>query len=235
MKRSICGVLIALASLAGLNTGCETLGGGTKTMEGAGIGTLAGAALGAAWGAARGDWAKGAMIGAAAGAAVGGVTGAVLDKQQEDLRKAGIRTERDKEGNLLVTMSGESLKFDTGKATLQPAGEDELSKLSGVMSKYPENRMAIGGFTDNVGGDAMNLSLSQARAERVKGYLLEKGVPSRCILTATGYGKDYPMADNSTAEGRSQNRRVEIKISADQDEAAKNEKDRESYKNRNNQ
>jgi outer membrane protein OmpA-like peptidoglycan-associated protein len=229
MKRM---ALVALVILSVWNAGCETLGGGTKTLEGAGIGTLAGAALGAVWGGARGDWAKGAMIGAASGAAIGGVTGGVMDRQAEEMRKAGIATERDKDGNMLITMSGESLKFDTGKASIQAAGKEELKKLASVIIKYPENRMAIGGFTDNTGEKSMNLTLSQARAEAVRSYLLDAGVPSRCILGTTGYGEDYPMADNGTAEGRSKNRRVELKVSMDQTEAEANEKQRESYKNR---
>ncbi len=215
--------------LAGLllNNGCATIGDGDKTANGAGIGTVAGAAVGAAWGAARGDWKKGALIGAAAGAAIGGVTGAVMDKQEEDLRKAGIRTERDKAGNLVVSMSGDTLKFDSAKATLKPEGEALLSKLAGVLAKYPENRILVEGHTDSTGKPEFNMTLSQNRADRVKAFLLEKGVPPRSILAATGFGSDKPVADNATADGRAANRRVELKISVDKEEAEKNEAERE--------
>ena len=218
--------LLSVGLIAAMAMGCSA----NKTTKGAGIGTLAGAAAGAAWGAARGDWKKGAAIGAASGAVIGGVSGAVMDKQDNDLRKAGIRTERDENGNLVVQMTGESLKFDTGKATLKPDGEALLDKLAGVISKYPENRIAIQGHTDNTGSNSVNTVLSQNRADRVKAYLISKGLPSRCVIASTGFGPDMPVANNNTADGRAMNRRVELKISVDKDEAEKNEAARERAK-----
>jgi outer membrane protein OmpA-like peptidoglycan-associated protein len=234
MKKLLTLSLAALVSLSLLTTGCETLGSGDKTMKGAGIGAVAGAAVGAAWGAARGNWKEGAAIGAAAGAAIGGVTGAVMDKQAEDLRKAGIRTQRDEAGNLVINLSGETLKFDTGKSSLKPEGEALLTKLGGVLQKYPENRIVIEGHTDNVGSSADNRVLSQSRAESVKAYLMKQGVQSRCITQTVGYGDEKPIADNSTADGRALNRRVELSVTVDEAEAKANEAEREKYKNRNN-
>jgi outer membrane protein OmpA-like peptidoglycan-associated protein len=214
-----------------MGSGCATVGDGDKTAKGGAIGTLAGAAAGAIWGNARGNAAEGALIGALAGGAIGGLTGAAMDKQEEKLRKAGIATERDKNGNLIVKMSGETLKFDSGKATLKPEGTAMLDKIAEVISKYSENRLGVEGHTDNTGGKASNLALSQSRADAVTGYLVSKGLPARCVLASIGYGEDRPVADNATPQGRALNRRVELKIGMDKDEAEKNEKERELYKN----
>ena len=159
--------------------------------------------------------------------AIGLATGAVLDKQEEKLRKAGIATERDAQGNLVVKMTGDTLKFDTGKTTLKPEGEAMLTKIAEVISKYPENRIAIEGHTDNVGKDAANMALSQGRADSVKNYLISKALPASCVIASTGFGESRAVADNKTAEGRALNRRVELKISVDKEEAEKNQKERE--------
>lgn len=229
-NRCSASLLVSSALFVTLGGGCATLGDGDKTMKGTAIGAAAGAATGALWGAARGDWAKGAMIGAAAGAAVGGITGAVMDKQEEDLRKAGIRAERDEAGNLVVSLSGESLKFDTGKAVIKPEGEAVLNKLAAVLVKYPENRIFISGHTDNVGSASLNRTLSQQRADSVKAYLLGRGVPARCIPSAVGYGPDKPVASNATEAGRAANRRVDLAISVDEEEAKVNQAQREKRK-----
>jgi outer membrane protein OmpA-like peptidoglycan-associated protein len=230
MKKWLSLSLAGLLAVGTLTNGCASLGDKDKTVKGTAIGAVAGAAVGAAWGAARGDWAKGAMIGAASGAAIGGISGAVMDKQEEDLRKAGIAAERDEAGNLVVSLSGESLKFDTGKAIIKPEGEALLTKLANVLKKYPENRIIISGHTDNVGSAATNRSLSQQRADSVKASLIAKGVPARCVPSAVGYGPDKPVADNATADGRAQNRRVDLSITVDEDEAKANQAEREKYK-----
>jgi len=222
-------ILAALVAVMSV-TGCASTGDKDKAVKGTAIGAVTGAAIGAAWGAARGDWAKGAAIGAGVGAAAGGVTGVVMDRQEESLRKAGIASERDAAGNLVISLSGETLKFDTGKASLKPEGESLLTKLAGVLKKYPENRISISGHTDNVGRASDNLALSQRRAESVKAYILSQGVQSRCVLTATGYGDEKPVGNNKTVAGKAENRRVELSIRVDEDEAKKNQADREKYK-----
>ena len=224
--------LAAAMGLVSLN-GCATLGNGKHTGIGAGIGALAGAAAGAAWGAARGNWQEGALIGAAAGATVGGVTGMVMDKQAEDLRKAGIRAQRDADGNMIISMTGDTLKFDSGKSDISDAGASVLSRLAAVLKKYPEDRISLSGHTDNVGSEELNRVLSQQRSDSVRAFLLSQGVPQRCILSSVGYGSEHPVADNSTAEGRALNRRVELSLTVDQDEAKANEAQREKWSNRN--
>lgn len=216
-------------SIAMFVSGCATVGDGDKTWKGAAIGTASGAALGAGIGATQGSAGKGAMWGAIAGAAIGTTTGVVLDAQEEKLRKAGIRARRDQHGNLLISLSGETLKFDTGKSTLKPAGMAQLNDIARIMREYPENRIAIAGHTDSVGDENYNLSLSQARADSVKTYLLQQGVPPGCIVASRGFGETQPIADNRIAAGRAQNRRVELTITVDEEEARINQKRRENY------
>jgi outer membrane protein OmpA-like peptidoglycan-associated protein len=218
---------LAVAVAGSALTGCASTGDKDKTVKGTALGAVAGAAAGAAWGAARGDWKKGALIGAGVGAAAGGITGAVMDKQEESLRKAGIASERDEAGNLVVSLSGESLKFETGKATLNADGEALLTKLAGVLKKYSENRITISGHTDNVGKASDNVTLSQRRADSVKAYILGAGVPARCVLSSTGYGSEKPVGDNKTVAGKASNRRVELSIVVDEEEAKKNQAERE--------
>jgi len=220
---------IFLVIIAMLLSNCATVGDGDKTWKGAGIGALGGAAAGAAIGAMSGSPGKGALIGAAAGATAGTVTGVVLDRQDERLRKAGIRTERDRQGNLLVRLADDSLKFDTGKAELKSAGVEQLGLVSGILRDYPENRINIMGHTDSAGSDSYNQQLSQARADTVKVTLLQQGVAPRAILSVMGYGESQPIADNAVAAGRAQNRRVELSIHVDEAEASRNQAERERY------
>lgn len=223
--------MIHLALAAGVVlSGCASTGDHDKTVKGTAIGTVAGAAIGAAWGAARGDWKKGAAIGAGVGAVAGATTGVIMDKQEEDLRKAGIRAERDDAGNLIVSMTGDTLKFETGKAVINADGEAMLAKLAGVIKKYPENRISVSGHTDNVGKASDNVTLSQRRSDSVKAALLADGVPARCILSSTGYGAEKPVGDNKTVAGKAMNRRVELQITADEEEAKANQAEREKLK-----
>jgi outer membrane protein OmpA-like peptidoglycan-associated protein len=209
--------------------GCAALGNGDKTWKGAAIGTAGGAAAGAAIGATQGDAAQGALWGATAGVVVGTATGMVLDHQEEQLRRAGIRTERDAQGRLLVSLAGNALTFEFGQARLQPQGKVQLNKVAGILKTYPENRIMIGGHTDSVGSVRNNLALSQARAESVKAHLLHEGVMPNSIVSTVGYGEEYPVADNATAAGRAMNRRVEFRITVDAEEARVNQQQRERY------
>ena len=233
MQKLTIRVFSFVLSIAMFVSGCATVGDGDKTWKGAAIGTAGGAAVGAAIGATQGRAGKGAMWGAVAGAAIGTTTGVVLDAQEEKLRKAGIRTRRDEHGNLLIRLSDDSLKFETGKSSLKPAGMAQLDEIAGIMREYPENRIAIAGHTDSIGNETYNLSLSQARADSVKTYLLQQGVPGRCVVASRGFGETQPVADNSIAAGRAQNRRVDLTITVDEEEAKINQKRRESYSSRN--
>lgn len=101
--------------------------------------------------------------------------------------------------------------FDVGKSTLRPESYAELQRIADAFKSYPKMVIEISGFTDSRGNASTNLKLSQARAQSVVNYLISIGVPSNQLI-AKGYGKNLPIADNKTEEGRQQNRRVEAKI-----------------------
>ena len=101
------------------------------------------------------------------------------------------------------------LLFPTGKAALLPATREKLAKVAGVVLAYPGVRVSVEGHTDGTGHEAFNRRLSQRRAQVVRAYLLDQGVPAEAV-TARGYGRERPIASNDTLAGRQQNRRVEL-------------------------
>lgn len=121
-----------------------------------------------------------------------------------------LETRREARG-LIVSLS--DVLFDFNQATLKPGAREKLSKLAGILLAYPGNfGMEIEGHTDAIGSEDYNLKLSQARAESVRDYLGQAGIPASRIIATRGMGKSQPVADNSTAAGRQVNRRVEIVI-----------------------
>jgi outer membrane protein OmpA-like peptidoglycan-associated protein len=104
--------------------------------------------------------------------------------------------------------------FDTGKYDLRSAARERLAKLSGIVLAHPGLKLEIEGHTDSIGGDEFNQKLSEQRAEAVREYLIEQGLPSN-NLTARGFGKTIPVASNQTPEGRQKNRRVEMIVSGE--------------------
>jgi outer membrane protein OmpA-like peptidoglycan-associated protein len=117
---------------------------------------------------------------------------------------------RDTARGLVVNMS--DVLFDSGKFTLRPAAREKLAKISGIVLAYPTLALAIEGNTDSVGGDDYNQKLSENRADSVRDYLATEGIPT-ASMTAHGFGKTQPVTTNDTAEGRQQNRRVELVVS----------------------
>src|SRR6202453_4815503 len=111
---------------------------------------------------------------------------------------------------LIVNLS--DVLFDTAKYTLKPDAREKLAKVSGILLAYPGLKVQVEGYTDNVGGDAYNLTLSQQRGDAVRAYLVTQGV-SPDNVSSTGYGMSNPVADNATAAGRAQNRRVNLVVS----------------------
>jgi len=140
------------------------------------------------------------------------------EREREELRARllqqfnTILETRDTARGLVVNMS--DVLFDTGKHTLRPLAREKLAKISGIVLAYPALKLGIEGNTDSVGGDVYNQGLSERRAEAVRSYLAEQGVPESS-MTAKGLGKTQPIASNSTAEGRQQNRRVELIVSGE--------------------
>ena len=119
---------------------------------------------------------------------------------------------RDTARGLVVNMS--DVLFDSGKFTLRPLAREKLAKISGIVLAYPSLKLAVEGNTDSVGTEVFNQQLSERRAEGVRTYLTQQGVPESST-TATGFGKSRPVASNETSEGRQQNRRVELVVSGE--------------------
>ncbi len=110
-----------------------------------------------------------------------------------------------------LQFAARGINFETGLATIKPASYPMLDEVVSILNEYVDYDLKMGGHTDNVGNDASNLSLSQSRVDAVKTYLVSKGVSESRIL-ATGYGETMPVADNKTAKGKEQNRRVELSL-----------------------
>lgn len=119
---------------------------------------------------------------------------------------------RDTARGLIVNMS--DVLFDTGRYTLRPGAREKLAKISGIVLAHPGLKLEVEGHTDSVGGDEYNMKLSEERADAVRGYLIQQGLNPDGV-TAKGFGKTIPVADNSTAAGRQRNRRVELIVSGD--------------------
>lgn len=202
-------------------TACSSM---TNTGKGALIGGGGGAGLGAGLGALIGGG-KGAGIGAAIGAAVGTGAGVLIgqkmDKQQKELeeqlkQQAKVEQTTDQNGlqAIKVTFDG-GILFATGKYNLTESARAALTKFAVNLIQNPNTNVQIFGYTDNTGSMQVNTTLSNQRANAVRNYLMECGVPGE-RLTAKGIPMADYIASNDTAEGRALNRRVEIYITADQ-------------------
>jgi outer membrane protein OmpA-like peptidoglycan-associated protein len=148
---------------------------------------------------------------------------AQLASQQAESDKAAMRTRlseqlnsilqtRDSARGLIVSMS--DVLFDTGKYSLKSGTREKLAKVAGILLAYPALNIEVGGYTDNVGSDAMNLTLSENRAGSVRDYLVKQGVATASI-TSKGFGEGQPVASNDNSSGRQQNRRVELVVSGE--------------------
>lgn len=207
--------LIATTLAALIVTGCANnpyQGEQANTATGVTIGALGGALLGAAV-SSKSDRGKGAVIGAAVGATVGGVVGHQMDQQEADLRRqmqgTGVEVQRD--GDTIRLQAPENITFDTGRADVKPQFRPVLDQLAYSISQYPNTLIRVEGHTDSTGSASFNQTLSENRASSVAGYLMQRGVPGNRV-ESVGYGFTRPIADNATASGRAQNRRVEILI-----------------------
>ena len=217
LKTFVSGV-VALGLLVSL-TSCSVYESNPRTVKGAGIGAAAGAGTGAAIGAIVGGG-KGAGEGAAIGAVVGLLGGSLignyLDNQAKEMQ--GILAEQDRlrqeQEKLNVTLSSDVL-FTSGSAGLYPGGRDKLRQFAGVLNRYPRTTIQITGNTDSRGSEQSNDELSRRRAQAVADELIADGVSANRISTR-GVGASVPIATNDTAEGRAQNRRVEIVVAPDE-------------------
>lgn len=208
------GSLLALSILAG----CETLKREMepyttkrdKTAKGAGIGAAAGAGAAILSGKRELD---DILAGAAIGAAVGGGVGYYMDRQEEKLaRIPGTSVERVDDNVLLVRFDSDVL-FKIDSAAVDASSRATLDQCAAVIAEFSKTAVLVQGHTDATGSEAYNQQLSERRATAVKNYLLGRGVdPVR--IAAIGYGESYPVASNTTPDGRRLNRRVDILLKA---------------------
>ena len=191
-------------------SGCNSM---SKTLQGGLIGGGGGAAVGAGIGALIGKG-KGAAIGVA-----GTLIGKHMQKKADELaaiQGASVQTVTDNNGYTGIQVTFEDgILFDTGKYALKTKARQALTRFAASLVNDPNTNVQIFGHTDNTGSRATNEKLSLNRANAVKSYLVDSGVASYRMETK-GLAYDYPVASNDTAEGRAQNRRVEVYITADE-------------------
>lgn len=201
-------------------SGCQTTGNnmGGVEYDKAALGTIIGAAAGYGISKGNANSSRQNNRAAAIGAVLGGGAGLYLDNKEEKLRQqmagTGVDVSRNPDGSVQLIMPG-SITFDTNKSNIKPNFYTTLNKVAQTLAEDNQSAILVTGYTDNTGNDSINMPLSQQRAQSVKNYLAGKGVSSGRI-DAQGYGSANPIADNSTASGREQNRRVEISIYAKQ-------------------
>jgi len=180
----------------------------SKTAWGTGIGALAGAGIGALVGGE-----KGAAWGAGLGAAAGAGTGAYMDVQARRLRQELLNTgvQVSTENNQIRLIMPSNITFATDSAVFKTSFNPILDSVAKVLKEYNKTAIEIIGYTDNTGTVAYNNALSQKRANAVATYLANRGIAT-ARMNVVGMGPSNPIATNVTAEGRAQNRRVELKI-----------------------
>ena len=212
---------VASVSLLGLS-GCVTdPNTGERHVSRTAIGGVAGAGLGYLLGGIIGGKTA-RILGAGIGGVAGGVVGNQMDQQIKELDEAtagtGVDVSETPDGSgILVNLP--EVTFAVDSTTISPQMRTVLDDVAQSMITYPNSRIDVMGHTDSTGSEQYNLDLSRRRADSVANYLVSRGV-SRARLESIGYGEQYPVADNSTPEGRAQNRRVEIRITPiTQDEA----------------
>ena len=213
--------LIIAATAVALLAGCasqnnpydnQSQGSGVnKTATYGGLGALAGAVAGAA--IDHNNRGKGALIGAALGGAGGAGYGYYADKQEKALRASmantGVQVQR--EGDQIKLIMPGNITFATDSSSIAPSFYSPLNNLAGSFKQYNQNLIEIVGYTDSTGSRQHNMDLSQARAQSVATYLTSQGVdPSH--VSVRGAGPDQPIASNADANGRAQNRRVEVNL-----------------------
>jgi len=185
----------------------------SRTLKGGAIGAGAGGVLGGVIGSKSDNTAKGAILGAVIGGTAGALVGKYMDKQAEELERdlEGATVERIGEGIKITFDSGILFGFDS--STLTATSKQNINELAETLKKYEDTEILIEGHTDSKGSEEYNQSLSERRAGSVGDLLVSTGVAGNRI-TQVGYGEMQPIADNETDYGRSQNRRVEVAIFA---------------------
>ena len=212
-------IVAALAALA--LSACSTVNPYTgesqlsNTAGGALIGTGGGALAGALIGTAVGGDARvGALIGAGVGGLTGAAIGNYMDQQEAELRAQlqGTGVSVTRVGQQIILNMPSNITFATDQSSVQPQFNQTLVSVALVLKKFDKTLVDVSGHTDSQGDDAYNLELSRKRAISVATILANQGIVQQ-RFSITGRGENNPIASNSTEQGRSQNRRVEIQLS----------------------
>jgi outer membrane protein OmpA-like peptidoglycan-associated protein len=211
---------LGIVILAAVFSGCKSM---TGTQKGAAIGVAGGAAAGAIIGKASGNTGLGAIIGATVGGATGAVIGNQMDKQADKMKKEVPDAKVVRVGEGIVVEMPSSILFGFDSSVLSAEAKNNIDKMVTVFNDYPDTNIEIQGHTDSKGTDKYNQSLSVSRSSSVSSYLSSKSIAS-FRLTSIGYGESLPKYSNETADGRTQNRRVEFLITANEKMKADAEK-----------
>lgn len=186
----------------------------SKASIGTGIGAVAGAAVGVLSGSNAKQRRKRALIGAGIGGLAGAGAGHYMDRQEAQLREqlqgTGVSVTRNGD-EITLNMPG-NITFATDSSDVQSSFMGVLNSVALVLKEYPKTVIEVAGHTDSTGSASYNQLLSERRADSVANVLRNQGVDNRRLIVS-GYGKDYPIASNSTPQGREQNRRVELTLS----------------------
>lgn len=217
--KSIKILLTGFLIMAIFSVGCKSM---NKSQKGAVIGTVGGGAVGAVIGKAAGNTVLGAIIGATVGGVTGAVIGRKMDKQAEEMAKNIPDAQVIRVGEGIVIEFNNKILFGFDQSDLSAVAKTNLDKLVVILQKYPDTNIEVQGHTDSKGSVNYNQQLSERRALAVAHYLSGYGIhPSRVViatsrLTTIGFGESLPKYSNDTAEGQSQNRRVEFMVTANE-------------------
>jgi len=210
------GLIITLSAILIIFTSCKAVDNANNKQKGGVIGAASGAVLGAIIGnnvGKGGNGELGAVIGGVVGGTAGVLIGKKMDKQAQEIENEipGATVERVDDGIVLTFDEQSGVYFATDKYNINDKSQATLNKLANVFSEYPDTKILVVGHTDNVGQESYNMTLSKNRAQAVTNYLIGRGLNSG-RFTTNWFGESQPMYDNSTVEGRSKNRRVNIAI-----------------------
>lgn len=218
MKTSLTKIFAGIFTISLLLTSCDATRNANNSQKGAVIGAGSGAVIGGVIGNNVGDGDNtvlGAIIGGVIGGAAGAYIGNRMDQQAQEIENTipGAEVTRVGEGINVTFDETSGVYFATESYSLNAKSETTLNKLAAIFKEYPKSIILVEGHTDNRGSEEYNYTLSKNRAQSVTNYLTNKGIASS-RFTTKWYGETQPKYDNSTVEGRSNNRRVELAIIA---------------------
>ena len=210
------GLIVLTLTVVIAFTNCKAIENANNKQKGAVIGATGGAVLGAIIGnnvGKGGNGELGAVIGGVVGGGAGVLIGAKMDKQAQKIEEEipGAKVERVDDGIVVTFDENSGVYFDTNKYNINGASQESLNKLIGVFKEYTDTNILVVGHTDSVGAEEYNMTLSKNRAYAVTNYLINNGVSSGRLNT-NWFGETQPTNDNTTAEGRAKNRRVNVAI-----------------------